>query len=429
MTDADNPPLITECPNCKTRFRVTAEQLDVAHGRVRCGACLAVFAGVDHLLNTGTDIATPERSSTLESVLSDLSDTAADSKDAEPAASTAASKITLAPRQLPAQEPTDWTAAAVDTDVLPVAKQDTSKPTLNDAMEDEEALRSWLEGELTGSHPAVRGFQALAGNGTEDELDVEALLGSNEDTSLDALEALLKEMPEEALHGDDAGAGSFGKRVLSELQRIDSDLASAAAELEASELAEPDTAEVAADVPPGAHVVDASIARGAVRRDPDAPREPVVQRPLRLASAVAFVLLTIQVLYSQFDRWGTSPVMRPVYSALCGVLRCELPERRDLALMESQRLTVRAHPALPDTLLVDALIVNRAAFDQPYPHIVLEFSDLNRAPLVTHELAPEDYLAGDADPDAPMPSLTPVHIDLDIPDPGAEAVNYQLTFR
>ena len=37
--------MITECPSCQTRFRVTVEQLAVAHGRVRCGACLAVFDG------------------------------------------------------------------------------------------------------------------------------------------------------------------------------------------------------------------------------------------------------------------------------------------------------------------------------------------------------------------------------------------------
>ena len=39
------PPLIAACPSCQTRFRVTVEQLAVADGRVRCGACLAVFDG------------------------------------------------------------------------------------------------------------------------------------------------------------------------------------------------------------------------------------------------------------------------------------------------------------------------------------------------------------------------------------------------
>ena len=44
------PPLISKCPSCGTRFRVTEEQLAVAGGRVRCGACLAVFDGREALV-------------------------------------------------------------------------------------------------------------------------------------------------------------------------------------------------------------------------------------------------------------------------------------------------------------------------------------------------------------------------------------------
>ncbi len=43
-------PLVTQCPTCRTRFRVTEVQLGVAGGRVRCGACLSVFAGIDNLV-------------------------------------------------------------------------------------------------------------------------------------------------------------------------------------------------------------------------------------------------------------------------------------------------------------------------------------------------------------------------------------------
>ena len=43
-------PLVTECPHCQTRFRVTDHQLQLAAGRVRCGACLTVFQGVEHLV-------------------------------------------------------------------------------------------------------------------------------------------------------------------------------------------------------------------------------------------------------------------------------------------------------------------------------------------------------------------------------------------
>ena len=50
MAEESLEPLVTQCPTCRTRFRVTESQLNAASGRVRCGACLAVFAGLDHLV-------------------------------------------------------------------------------------------------------------------------------------------------------------------------------------------------------------------------------------------------------------------------------------------------------------------------------------------------------------------------------------------
>lgn len=40
---------LVACPECGTRFRVLAGQLAVADGRVRCGACLAVFQASERL--------------------------------------------------------------------------------------------------------------------------------------------------------------------------------------------------------------------------------------------------------------------------------------------------------------------------------------------------------------------------------------------
>lgn len=39
----DENSIITQCPVCLTQFRVTAGQLKIASGQVRCGACLHVF--------------------------------------------------------------------------------------------------------------------------------------------------------------------------------------------------------------------------------------------------------------------------------------------------------------------------------------------------------------------------------------------------
>ena len=43
---------ITQCPHCGTSFRVKNEQLAVANGSVRCGACLQVFSARNHVVTT-----------------------------------------------------------------------------------------------------------------------------------------------------------------------------------------------------------------------------------------------------------------------------------------------------------------------------------------------------------------------------------------
>ena len=41
---------ITQCPHCRTSFRVSHSQLGAARGAVRCGACLEVFNAARQLL-------------------------------------------------------------------------------------------------------------------------------------------------------------------------------------------------------------------------------------------------------------------------------------------------------------------------------------------------------------------------------------------
>ena len=40
---------VTQCPHCRTSFRVSQAQLAAAHGAVRCGACLHVFNAAEQL--------------------------------------------------------------------------------------------------------------------------------------------------------------------------------------------------------------------------------------------------------------------------------------------------------------------------------------------------------------------------------------------
>jgi predicted Zn finger-like uncharacterized protein len=42
--------LATQCPHCKTTFRVAQDQLKLRAGLVRCGSCKEIFNGIEHLL-------------------------------------------------------------------------------------------------------------------------------------------------------------------------------------------------------------------------------------------------------------------------------------------------------------------------------------------------------------------------------------------
>ena len=46
MTDS----FVTQCPHCQKSFRVSHNQLSVARGAVRCGACMQVFNAARQLL-------------------------------------------------------------------------------------------------------------------------------------------------------------------------------------------------------------------------------------------------------------------------------------------------------------------------------------------------------------------------------------------
>ena len=80
-------------------------------------------------------------------------------------------------------------------------------------------------------------------------------------------------------------------------------------------------------------------------------------------------------------------------------------------------------------MLIDTLIINKADYDQPYPDIELEFSSLEGQPIAERMLTPSEYLGGNISSKDLMPSGTPVHIDIEIQNPGPEAVTRQIYLR
>ena len=97
--------------------------------------------------------------------------------------------------------------------------------------------------------------------------------------------------------------------------------------------------------------------------------------------------------------------------------------------MTTQNLVVRSHPTLQRALVVDALLLNKADYEQPFPDITLMFRDLNDNMVASRRFTPAQYLSGELSGENDMPVQTPVHIALELVDPGPEAVSYSISLQ
>jgi hypothetical protein len=140
-------------------------------------------------------------------------------------------------------------------------------------------------------------------------------------------------------------------------------------------------------------------------------------------------ILIAQVTWFQFDRLSAIPELRPLYEKGCQLAGCHLKPLIDISSVQSRKLVVRTNPEDRTQLLVDAVIINRADFEQPFPAIALTFSNLNGDVVAQSVFTPSEYLADKGDNLDIMPKETPVRIAISIRDPGRDAVNYNIQFR
>jgi len=366
-------PLITQCPTCRTRFRVTEAQLNVAAGRVRCGACLSVFAGIDHLvLGAGPRLRPGESpNEALDALLDELR-----ADEPTPRAEPAAPKRVSEPVRAPPNERLE----SARPRAKPLGQAEARARQSPD--EGTAAKSAGGEPERAEDGPAASPAAPIQRDETRTQVATEG-----------------------GTSPDDAPA----------------DTEDGAAAADAANTAPAQTA------PEPAGSANVALALGP---------EDLIERPRRrrrwwipLLVLLGIALLAAQVLYFQFDAWAKNPDIRPVYEWLCPRLHCQLPVMRSLDDIRSKNLIVRANPDVPGQLMVDALIVNQARFAQPFPVIELRFSSMDGRPIAARRFAPEEYLAGELKGATMFAPLTPVHIAFAIDDPGTDAVSYYIQFR
>jgi len=135
-----------------------------------------------------------------------------------------------------------------------------------------------------------------------------------------------------------------------------------------------------------------------------------------------------QLVYATRALWLDDARLRPWLDAACERLTCRLPPRRDVAQIALVARDVRPHPSEPGALVISATMLNRAAFVQPYPTLEITLSNLDEQRIAMRRLAPQDYLNDARALARGLPPGATATIDLEVFDPGKQAVAFEFKF-
>lgn len=144
---------------------------------------------------------------------------------------------------------------------------------------------------------------------------------------------------------------------------------------------------------------------------------------------LAGMLLAGQYLWREMDLYSQNTTIRPAYEFACQWLDCDLPVYNDLQAISATSLAVRSHPDEANALRVNIEFQNFAPFAQRFPVLVLSFNAADNSVIALREFAAAEYLPEQLRDRSLMPAQTPLQVNLNIIDPGDDAVNYTLAFR
>jgi len=400
---------VTQCPHCRTRFRLSRAQLGAARGEVRCGACRKVFNAGQQLFSESLrserpappvnmpatalpresmpQEQEPQRSADALTPRAPLERRAEERrKEAEPIKAPAQLPANTAPTShgyaRPAVNPPQSPAQPVSKAVLAPQPPSAAPADIGNPP----AAKPFVQRErLKKTH--IPQTPSAAGGETEPRLSNARPNGPSATKSSRPASAPLIQTTEP-------------------LERLDPPLDRSAASLESDEHDEP------------------------LQPDWQPPKSPWGRRlGWGLLGLLAAIGLLGQYTWYNFDELARQNQYRPWLEYVCPLLGCSLPAKVDIHLIKSSNLVVRSHPQFGGALQVDAILYNRAPFSQPFPLLEMRFADRNDQLLASRRFTPSEYLSADQAGQTQMPPQTPIHITLEILDPGPQAVNYSLSFH
>lgn len=327
--------MITCCPQCTTRFRITPEQLAARQGVVRCGKCGLVFNAFEQVH--------PDE---LEKETRALSSGQAGADDA------AASESLLHADRLTghierACPPPSW-APALDTVI---------DPTTDDAL-----------GTL-GERPSFAQFHLLPGNIHAHPPSPVWTPALDDTPSSPSEPPLLSDGPSNQACAEFAASleSPETEENASSPQQIDLDFRPA----------------------PVATRAESFLFR------PDLIDWPMPRRIALIGatSLLSLALVAQLILLFRTEIAANWPELKPYLVSACGLLGCAVPLPRHIDNLSIEASELQADAARSNVVLVTAILRNRGATVEAYPTLEITFTDTLDRPIAKRSLDAVDYLA------------------------------------
>jgi len=154
--------------------------------------------------------------------------------------------------------------------------------------------------------------------------------------------------------------------------------------------------------------------------------------PATIAWGVGSMLLMLvflgQSVYFKHDQLAHISVLRPWVVSFCHRFNCEVALQYDASQLELLGQDIRSNPKIKDSLMVSTTIINKAGYRQAYPGLQITFTDLNGQRVAMRRFLPGEYLPRGSDIKHGMPSDTPIQVQLELMDPGRNAINFEFDF-
>jgi predicted Zn finger-like uncharacterized protein len=357
----------TRCPHCKSTFEVTPSQLSAAGGKVRCGACMEVFDALAYLINGNLE---DDTNIPTEASTSSNPDSANQTNS----------------KARPVEQETE------EDDDFVFEDSEEDRKEAQKSMFDESQLSDSLRAIDTSKKHAFS-----SDSNDDDDEDQEDDEKEDEDWANQILEdkdepVTVKASPEDR----PVQAASFSPTPSKQ---------------EKKENSKPETIDFYYEE------TETVRARG------------IFSKIIITLGCIALLLVLIaQAAWFHYEKLVQYPLAKKGFEMACEQIGCSLPELADLNAIKSSNLVVRSHPITPNSLIIDVVLTNEASFDQDYPRLALYFSDINGQTVAQQIIAPEQYLNDKTLEMALMPRDKPIHVSLEIEDPGKRAVNYKIRF-